>query len=93
MKSFLQVARMVTMFGQLGFTLITPPVVLALLAWWLQSRFGLGTWVILVDIVLGLLTSAASAYRFYLRVIGSEKKRARKEDAETDKPVVFYSHE
>lgn len=91
MKSFFQVARMVATFGQLGFTLITPPVVLAIVAWWLQSRFGLGAWVMLAAIVLGLLTSAASAYRFYLRVIGAEKKRTKAEGV--DKPVVFYTHE
>ena len=81
------------MFGQLGFTLITPPVVMALLAWWLQSRFGFGTWLIVVAIIIGLLTSGVSAYKFYLRVMGPEKKRAKKEDAEKDKPVVFYSHD
>ena len=91
MKTYMQVLRLVVTFGQLGFTLITPPVVMALLGWWLQSRFGLGTWVMLVAIVIGLLTSATSAYKFYLRVMGSERNKAEAEP--TEKPVVFSTHE
>ena len=87
----MNVLRLVAAFGQLGFTLITPPVVMALLGWWLQSRFGLGTWIMLVAIVIGLLTSATSAWQFYLRVMGREKKEAEAEG--TQKPVVFYTHE
>lgn len=92
MKSFFKVVRLVTMFGQLGFTLITPPVVMALLGWWLQRRLGLGTWVMLMALLIGLVTSGVSAWKFYLRVIGPEKNRTKKEDP-TDKPVVFYTHE
>jgi len=91
LKKYVQVLRLVATFGQLGFTLITPPVVMALLGWWLQSRFGLGTWVMLVAIVIGLLTSATSAYKFYLRVTGPEAKKTKAEP--TEKPVVFYTHE
>lgn len=86
----MNVLRLVAAFGQLGFTLITPPVVMALLGWWLQSRFGLGTWVMLAAIIIGLLTSATSAWKFYLRIMGTEKKS---EAERTEKPVVFYSHE
>lgn len=91
MKKYMKVLRLLTMFGQLGFTLITPPVVMALLGWWLQRRFDLGTWIMLVALLIGLLTSANSAYRFYLRVMGSEKKKAEAE--KTDHPVVYYTHE
>ena len=91
MKKYMQVLRLVVTVGQLGFTLITPPVVMALLGWWLQSRFRLGTWVMLVAIVIGLLTSATSAYKFYLRVTGTNQKKAEAEA--TKKPVVFYTHE
>lgn len=91
MKKYMNVLRLIATFGQLGFTLITPPVVMALLGWWLQSRFDLGTWVMFVVIIIGLLTSATSAYQFYLRVTGSERKKAGEEVAE--KPVIYYTHE
>ena len=91
MKKYMNVLRLIASFGQFGFTLITPPVVMALLGWWLQSRFSLGTWVMLVAIVIGLLTSAASAWKFYLQVMGKEKKKSESEAAE--RPVIFYTHE
>ena len=91
MKKYMNVLRLLATFGQLGFTLITPPVVMALLGWWMQQRFGLGTWIMLVFIVIGLLTSAASAWKFYIRVIGPEGKKTKAEPV--DRPVVFYTHE
>jgi len=91
LRSWMKLVRTVTLLGQFGFTFITPPVVMGLLGWWLQSKFGLGTWVMLVAIVIGLLTSATSAYKFYLRVTGPEAKKTKAEP--TEKPVVFYTHE
>lgn len=91
MKKYMHVLRLIASFGQLGFTLITPPVVMALLAWWLQSRFGLGAWVMFVALVIGLLTSATSAWKFYLQVMGSERKQAKEKEAK--KSVVYFTHE
>ena len=92
MKAWMKLIRTMTLLGQLGFTLITPPVVMALLGWWLQSRFGLGVWVMLICLVIGLLTAAASALRFYRRVMAQMQKRAEAEEP-AEKPVVFYTHE
>ena len=63
MKSLFQLVRMAVVFGQLGFTLITPPVLMTLLGWWLSSRFSLGVWVIAVFLLLGLVTAGATARR------------------------------
>lgn len=92
MKSWMKLVRTVTLLGQFGFTFITPPVVMGLLGWWLQDRFGLGTWVMLICLLLGLMTSFAGALRFYRRVMLQIGKRAEAE-APTEKPVVFYRHE
>lgn len=90
MKKYTRILRLVASYGQLGFSLITPPVVMALVGWWLQSGFGLGTWAMLVCLLVGFASAAASARQFYLRVTAQEKK-AQKKSAE--KPVVFYNHE
>ncbi len=50
---------------QLGLSIITPPVLLMLLGVWLQNRFALGNWVLIVAIVVGLLSSFCSALSFY----------------------------
>ena len=94
MKNYLKVARLVTTFGQLGFTLITPPVVMALLGWWLQSRFGLGTWVMILCLLVGLLCAGTSGYRFIQRVMLADHRKSLKEEKESaEQTVVYYSHE
>ena len=92
MKKYMKIAQLIAMFGQLGFTLITPPVVMALLAWWLQSRFGWGSWIMIVFLLIGLVTSAVSAYQFYLKVMSSMEKTDR-EKKPTEKSVVYYRDE
>ena len=93
-KNYLRVIRMVSTFGQLGFTLITPPVVMALLGWWLQSRFGLGTWVMLLCLLIGLISAGTSGYRFLKRVLVSDHRKALEEEKEQVRnKVVYYSHE
>ena len=94
MKNYLKVARLVTTFGQLGFTLITPPVVMVLLGWWLQSRFGLGTWVMVLCLLVGLLCAGTSGYRFLQRVMLADHRKTLEKEKETaEKTVVYYSHE
>lgn len=90
MKTYMKVIRTVSLLGQLGFTLVTPPVVLLLLASFLQQKFALGSWIMIAAMVTGLLTAASGAYRFYHRVLASEKKKTR--DAKKTS-VMFYHHE
>lgn len=92
MRSSMKLLKTLTLLGQFGFTFITPPVTMGILGWWLQSRFGLGTWVMLVCLFLGLMTSFAGAIRFYRRVIVQAEKKDRAEEPE-NKPVVFYRHD
>ena len=88
MKSYVKIARMIALFGQLGFTIVTPPVVLALGAYALQRRFSLGSWIMLLAIFLGLLASASGAYQFYKQVICLDNKHKKRSET-----VVFYRHE
>lgn len=92
MKSLFKVVREAAVLGQLGFTLVTPPVLLALLGWWLTEKFGLGVWVMGLSILLGILTSAASAWKFWKKYQASVGKQAETAD-EKDHSVVFYRHE
>ena len=88
MKNYLRVIRMVSTFGQLGFTIVTPPVVLALLAHWLQQKYSLGSWVMFSAILLGLIAAAGGVYGYYRRVTAFEKKQ------EKEKPkAVYFRHE
>ena len=88
MKDMVKLARMLALFGQLGFTIVTPPVVLALLAHWMQQKFSLGSWVMVLAIVLGLIAAASGVYGYYRRVTAFEKKQP-KEKTKT----VYLRHE
>ena len=89
MKSLFRFVRMAAVFGQLGFTLITPPVVMTLLGWWLNSRFSLGVWVIAVFLLLGLVTAGATARRLWQKY---QKSMAGKDEAK-DQTVMYFRHD
>ena len=92
MKSVFKLAKTLSVLGQFGFTLITPPVLMALLGWWLAERFRLGVWVIAVALLLGLVTAGASAWRFWKKYQASSAGKARPDEPE-DRPVTYFRHE
>lgn len=85
MKDLVAVAKLVALYGQLGFTIVTPPIVMALICHQLRLHTAWGSWIMVVGIVLGLVASASGAYRFYRRVTSSEKKK--------ENDIVYYRHE
>ena len=73
-----KLCRGIALVGQLGFSLITPPVVLLWLAHWLQTKYQLGVWVTIVALILGLLTSASTALQFYRKLTPKNKDNSPK---------------
>lgn len=92
MKSMFKIARMLAVFGQVGFSLITPPVLMSVFGWWLWQRFELGVWIIALFLVLGLLTSAAGVRRLWRKLQNAPWKQET-ETRREESPVVFYRHE
>ena len=74
--------------GQFGFSIIFPILFFLLLAVWLQSRFGLGLWIVAVLGILGLLTSISTA-RACLR---SLRKAAQEAASHDPPPTAFNDH-
>ena len=72
---------------QLGFSLVFPPLCLIWLAIWLQHRFSLGDWVLIVGILLGLCGSVGTALTFYRTMTQKARKDQKK------RPTGFNSHE
>lgn len=64
--------------GQFGFSCLFPTCVFLMLGIYLQNRFGLGIWVVIVLGVLGLLTSISTA-RSCLRSMRKEIDRISKD--------------
>lgn len=63
MKALQQIIRGVMLISQLGFSIITPPLVLVWLAHLAQTRLGWGSWVMIAAILVGLVTAFCSAWR------------------------------
>ena len=74
--------------GQFGFSVIFPTVFFLYLAVWLQNKFGLGMWILVVFGVLGILTSVSTT-RSCLR---SLRKAAEEASGTKNTPVSFNNH-
>ncbi len=74
--------------GQFGFSAIFPTVFFLVLASWLQSRFGLGMWILAVGGILGVLTSI-STVRSCLRAL---RKAAQEASPDREHPASFNDH-
>ena len=70
--------RALALVGQLGFCIITPPLVLIWLAKLAQDRLGWGAWVMLAAIVVGLITGLTSVWRLIRGFTKSEEKKTPK---------------
>lgn len=79
--------RSLTWLTQLGLSIMAPPVLCIGACWWLQSRFGLGVWIMVLGIVLGLGGSVSGALQFYRMV------RRQAEKGKKDTPDAFNTHE
>lgn len=74
--------------GQFGFSILFPTVFFLLLAVWLQEKFGLGMWIVILFGFLGVMTSVSTT-RSCLR---SLRKAAEEVCGNPDRPVSFNDH-
>ena len=74
--------------GQFGFSVMFPTCLFLGLGVWLQNRFGLGPWVVLLLGALGILTSITTA-RSCLRTMLKEMERC---SDRKDPPPAFNDH-
>lgn len=83
---FLSLLLWVTQFG---LSVLFPLCFFLLLAVWLQSRFGLGLWIVIVLGILGLLTSISTARS----CIRSLRKDAEAAGEQKEPPIAFNDHD
>ena len=74
--------------GQLGFSLVTPPVCMGLLGMYLSAKKGVGAWVVILLIAVGVLTAAATAKSLYR----DYKKREAREEEGKPEVISFTDH-
>ena len=64
------------MITQFGISVITPILLCILAASWLRGRFGLGDWVVLVGVLLGV----GSSFLSMMKLIRQMSELSREED-------------
>ena len=88
MKNLYQIARHLVWLTQFGLSVALPPVLLLLGAVWLKNHFALGSWIVLVGLLLGLFGSIGSLHN-NLKSIGCEGKE---DTPRTPPPISFNNH-
>lgn len=73
---------------QFGFSILFPTVFFLILAVWLQNKFSLGVWIVIVLGILGVLTSVSTA-RSCLK---SLRKAADEVSGRNPPSVAFNDH-
>ena len=86
MKNFSYILKNISMLGQLGLNIIIPIILCGLACWFLTDKCGVGEWVFIPGLILGIGAAFMSGYKFYL----AETKKAKKEDK---KKVSFNQHQ
>ena len=87
MKNLQKIIRGVSVVGQLGVSIVVPPLVFIYLARLLTEKCGWGVWIVAVGIFLGILTAFCSARSLLRRFIRSQEKD------EPPAPKGFNSHQ
>jgi len=73
---------------QFGLSIIFPTLFFLWLAVWLQSKFGLGMWILVVLGILGILTSVSTAKS----CLQSMRKAAEELSDRKEPPIAFNDH-
>ena len=88
MKGLYDVARHLVWLTQFGLSVVIPPTLCIAGAVWLRHRFTLGSWVVLVGVVVGVL-AAVSCLRSSLQALDRQGKTAEHKEPPS---VSFNNH-
>lgn len=87
MKDLYDISRHLVWLTQFGLSICVPSILFVGAAVWLQKLFSLGSWVVVVGVILGIL-SAAGSLRSSLKSI----ERQGRENTPKTPPVSFNRH-
>lgn len=77
--------RLLGYLTQFGLSVILPPLILVFLGVWLCDRYEIGVWLIVVLLLLGLVSSGCSFYRFFKTFIRETRDEPYGKAAPDDK--------
>lgn len=84
----MKILNLLMWVGQFGFSIIFPTLFFLILAVWLQQKFCLGMWIVVVCGILGLLTTI----RTVRSCLWSMRKAAAEVSGQRSVPVSFNDH-
>jgi hypothetical protein len=84
----MKILNLLMWVGQFGLSIIFPMLFFLYLGVWLQNRFGLGVWVLVIAGTLGLLTTVSTVKS----CLHSLCKAAEEASGSNPRPVSFNDH-
>ena len=84
----MKILNLIMWVGQFGFSIIFPTLFFLILAVWLQQKYSLGIWILIVFGVFGILTSISTTKSCFQAM----QKAAAEASSSDDPPVSFNNH-
>jgi len=84
----MKILNLLMWVGQFGFSIIFPTLFFLLSAVWLQNKFDLGMWIIVVFGILGVLTTISTTKS----CLHALRKAAEEASDSKDPPIGFNDH-
>ena len=82
----MKILSLIIWVTQFGFSVLFPLCVFLYLGFWLQSRFGLGIWVMALCGIIGFMTSISTAKSCLRSLL-----KARDEASSQEKPPISFN--
>lgn len=84
----MKILNLLMWVGQFGFSIIFPTLFFLILAVWLQNKFNLGIWIIILCGIIGLLTTVSTVKA----CLHSLRKAAEEASDSKPRPISFNDH-
>jgi len=79
-KDLMRILSRITLISQLGLSFVTPPLLLLLLALWLQDKFGWGDWILLCAILTGCISGGCAVFNLIRAEIRRDAPKNKNSD-------------
>lgn len=85
----MKILNLLMWVGQFGLSILFPTVFFLLVGVWLQNKFSLGIWILILSGILGILTSVSTAKA----CLHSLCKAAEEVSGDKKPPIGFNDHQ
>lgn len=79
MKDWQYILKNLSLLSQMGISLAAPLLLCLFLCSWLNGRFMIGGWIYIPGFIMGLGGSFMTAYKLYLAIMKTQKKKKNRE--------------